>query len=222
MVYIYWNFSPPTHGKNLLSGYPSIYIYSSPLYLMMLDYEPYTIFYARTPCSILDRPLSSWKPLPSVSLTTILNLKETSLYRSLGQLWVPILQLRMPISLWASSNIWHNNLFSSNIMFYGRYMDDVIIIWDGSPSTMQDFVSHCNSNNMGHFFMSVIVKDSLAFLDLELYHVGNKIHAQNYTKPTLGNSFLHYDSCHHPWWLKKQPILPIEKQLYSSLRLSKS
>lgn len=31
---------------------------------------------------------------------------------------------------WEHQYIWHNNPFSSHIVFYGRYIDDVIIIWD--------------------------------------------------------------------------------------------
>lgn len=48
-------------------------------------------------------------------------------------------------------------------------------------------------------------KERLAFLDLELFFAGKEIHAKNFTKPTAGNSFLHYKSCHHPQWLNNIP-----------------
>ncbi|XP_077336748.1 transducin beta-like protein 2 isoform X2 [Lithobates pipiens] len=48
-------------------------------------------------------------------------------------------------------------------------------------------------------------KDSLAFLDLELNHEHDKIFAHNYTKLTAGNSYLHFDSCYHPQWVKNMP-----------------
>lgn len=47
--------------------------------------------------------------------------------------------------------------------------------------------------------------NKLAFLDLELFHYENTICAQNYTKSTSGNSYLHFNSCHHPRWVKNIP-----------------
>lgn len=58
---------------------------------------------------------------------------------------------------------------------------------------------------MGLKFTSVMDGERLAFLDLELFFASNKIHAKNFTKPTAGNSFLHYNSCHHPRWLNNIP-----------------
>lgn len=58
---------------------------------------------------------------------------------------------------------------------------------------------------MGLTFTSVIDQNRLAFLYLELFWVGKEIHAKNYTKPTAGNLFLHYNSCHHPLWLNNVP-----------------
>lgn len=108
------------------------------------------------------------------------------------------------MGLWELSYIWHNNPFLSNIVFYGRHIDDVIIIWDGNEPMVQDFVTHCNDNNMGLSFTTVMNKEKLSFLDLEWYHVGKEIHARNYTKPKAGNSFLHY-SRHYPQWLNNIP-----------------
>lgn len=58
---------------------------------------------------------------------------------------------------------------------------------------------------MGLSFTSVMGREKLAFLDLELYFVDKDIHAMNYTKPIAGNSFLHYKNCHHPQWLNNIP-----------------
>lgn len=41
--------------------------------------------------------------------------------------------------------------------------------------------------------------------ELELSHVGDTIIAKNHTKPTAGNSFLHYRSCHYPKWTNNIP-----------------
>lgn len=45
----------------------------------------------------------------------------------------------------------------------------------------------------------------MAFLDLELSHYNSDIIAKGYTKPSAGNSFLHYQSCHFPKWIDNIP-----------------
>lgn len=111
----------------------------------------------------------------------------------------------LTMGLWEKRYIWSNNPFSSQIIFYGRYIDDVVIIWDGTPLTIQPFIDHCNQNNMGLTFTSVQNQDSLAFLDLLLCHDQQTIYTQNYNKPTAGNSYLHFKSCHHPRWINNIP-----------------
>lgn len=111
----------------------------------------------------------------------------------------------LTMGLWETRYIWANNPFMAKIIFYGRYIDDIIIIWDGNTDDIESFVSHCNDNNMGLSFTSVHDKTHLAFLDLDLFHDTGRIHAKNYCKPTAGNSYLHYNSCHHPRWLKNIP-----------------
>lgn len=34
---------------------------------------------------------------------------------------------------WEKHNILQNNPFSANIVFFGQYIDDIIVIWDGTP-----------------------------------------------------------------------------------------
>lgn len=106
---------------------------------------------------------------------------------------------------WENLFIWNNNPFAKHIVFFGRYIDDIVVIWDGSPSQIDDFVAHCNTNDLGLSFTAVWNRDSLAFLDLELNHEGDHIFSRNYTKATAGNSYLHYDSCHHPLWKNNIP-----------------
>lgn len=58
---------------------------------------------------------------------------------------------------------------------------------------------------MGLSFTSVHDSTHLTFLDLDLYHENGCIHVKNHYKPTAGNSYLHYHSCHHPRWLNNVP-----------------
>lgn len=101
---------------------------------------------------------------------------------------------------WELFYIWHNNPFASHLVYFGRYFDDMMIIWDGPDTLIPKFLEHCNSNTIGLSFTAVTDEKNLAFLDLELFHDNTTICAQNYAKPTAGNSVLHFESCHHPRW----------------------
>lgn len=106
---------------------------------------------------------------------------------------------------WEEHYISHNNPYSSHIVFFGRYIDDLIVIWDGPIDSITSFVDHCNHNPHGLSFTHVSDPNCLAFLDLELSHVDESIIAKNYIKPTAGNSFLHYKSCHYLKWTNNIP-----------------
>lgn len=110
----------------------------------------------------------------------------------------------LTMGFWEASYIELNNPYASHIVFYGRYIDD-IIIWDGPEPLFLEFLSHCNDNEHGLTFTSEHHPLQLAFLDLLLFHEDGKILAKNYAKPTAGNSFLHHQSCHHPRWISNIP-----------------
>lgn len=78
-------------------------------------------------------------------------------------------------------------------------------MWDWSRPLADNFVTFCNANNLGLSFTSVYDPDTLAFLKLELSHTDNAIQAKNCTKPTAGNSYLHFCSYHHPRWICNIP-----------------
>lgn len=99
---------------------------------------------------------------------------------------------------WELQYILHNNPFIANIIFMGTILIDIVLIWDGTIDSLVQFILHCNYNNLGLFFTHVVDPDRLAFLNLELYQSDSCIDATNYVKPTAGNSFIYYQSCHHP------------------------
>lgn len=111
----------------------------------------------------------------------------------------------LAMGYWEKNHIWYNNPYSANIVFFGRYSDDIIVIWDGPVDLITLFVEHCNRNPYGLAFTHVFDSNNLIFLDLELSHKDGSIIARNYTKPTAGNSYLHVHSCHYPKWIKNIP-----------------
>lgn len=107
------------------------------------------------------------------------------------------------MAYWEDSCIWADNPFSCHLVYYDRYIDDVIIIWQGDIKTIQDFFGYCSNNQFGvHWFLT----NTLVFLDLELFHDHDqKICSCTYIKPMAGNAYLHKSSCHLPRWIDNIP-----------------
>lgn len=57
-----------------------------------------------------------------------------------------------------------------DLVFYGRYIDDVLLIWDGGPDVFSSFVAHCNNNTMGLSFTHVLNADELLFFWILSFH----------------------------------------------------
>lgn len=106
---------------------------------------------------------------------------------------------------WEDLRIWVDNPFSQYIVYYGRYIDDVLLIWGGGLDLFSSFVAYCNGNLLGLYFTYEINQKELVFLDLVLSHDKDTIITSNHNKPTSGNSYLHYNSCHHPTWKDNIP-----------------
>lgn len=102
---------------------------------------------------------------------------------------------------WEELTIWNNNPYERHIVFYGRYIDDMLIIWDVNGflafvATLMIWASpSCTSSTPNH----------LMFLDLELTHDIESIVTINHSKLVSGNSYLHDGSCHHPTWKRNIP-----------------
>lgn len=99
--------------------------------------------------------------------------------------------------------------FRKHLIFYRRYIVDLLTIWDGDIQTVMNFLDYCNNNTFNIKFTSVVDEHKLVFLDLELTHdnEGNII-TRTHFKSTAGNSYIHQKSCHHTKW-KEHTIKPI-------------
>ncbi|XP_056397544.1 uncharacterized protein LOC130292572 [Hyla sarda] len=93
--------------------------------------------------------------------------------------------------------------FFQHISFWGRYIDDVAVIWTGTQLGFEEFVSTLNQNPIGLKFTFEIHRDSLVFLDVLLKRGETSlVETTIYRKPTAGNNLLNWKS-HHPYALKK-------------------
>lgn len=83
------------------------------------------------------------------------------------------------------------NKFTDYILFLGRFIDDVLIFWEGDEHLFQEFVQTLNSNEIGILFTSKIQKREISFLNLEItVDLGGRIQTDISHKPTSTNDFL--------------------------------
>ncbi|XP_061725625.1 uncharacterized protein LOC133531428 [Cydia pomonella] len=88
---------------------------------------------------------------------------------------------------------------NNNILYYFRYVDDLIICWMGSMGQLDAFIAELNSKHPKIKFKKELEQDnSLNFLDLTISRVNNRHHFQIYRKPTHTDSVIPASST-HPW-----------------------
>ncbi|XP_050513525.1 uncharacterized protein LOC126889333 [Diabrotica virgifera virgifera] len=98
-----------------------------------------------------------------------------------------------------SNKIVKNNPFTDYIKFYARYVDDTLIIWNGTIDILHDFLDFLNTLHDTIKFTLEIQNDSksLNFLDLTLTLRNGTIDFGIYRKPTHTGTVIPADS-HHP------------------------
>lgn len=94
-----------------------------------------------------------------------------------------------------NKNIVNNN----NILYYYRYVDDIIICWTGTDRQLGIFISNLNKIHPKIKFKAEFEEqNSLTFLDLSITRVNNKHQFEIYRKPTYTDTTIPSVSC-HPW-----------------------
>lgn len=148
-----------------------MYLHCTPLSNINMVCRRFSMFCVRI---ILYIHLKS--PSPSLCSIWILCLRtifspsqENSTDRSGGLLWGPGLPRVILSCLWVTGNntIYGPIIYIGKTWSYTRYIDDILIIWDGSDLQLEQFLCHCQSNPFGIEFIHVVDKQTLVFLDLE-------------------------------------------------------
>ena len=88
--------------------------------------------------------------------------------------------------------------------FWGRYMDDVLVIWNYGESQIEGFLEHFN--NLGGEIVFTIENETgnkLPFLDIWIHRKNNKLVFSIYRKPTNNNRYLSFTS-NFPIQVKKR------------------
>lgn len=100
------------------------------------------------------------------------------------------------------------NPFFHNILFYRRFIDDILVLWKGTETQLSEFQDFLNEKNDNLKFSGVFDKEKISFLDIMISIDGNRLKTDLYKKPTDRNTILHGKS-YHPTSLKKN--LPISQ-----------
>ncbi|KAJ1161196.1 hypothetical protein NDU88_001683 [Pleurodeles waltl] len=95
-------------------------------------------------------------------------------------------------------HLWSNcpSHLTEHILYWGRYIDDILAIWTGNASDLNILFEHLNTNDFNLVFTHKVDTTKIEFLDLLLYITNNKIMSRLYRKPTACNSVLHAHSAH--------------------------
>ena len=96
-------------------------------------------------------------------------------------------------------------------LYYGRYIDDILLIYKGSEREFKTFAEQLNTKHPSIKFDYEISKTSIPFLGTRIYIDDNRqLQTTLFTKPTDTHNYLHYKSA-HPRHLKNS--LPYSQAL---------
>lgn len=93
-----------------------------------------------------------------------------------------------------------------SLVWYGHYIDDLLLVWQAGTGELREFHDHINKNDENLVFTMDYNTDKINFLDVTLFSEEGKIHTSLYRKPTLGNGILRAESCHPKHVVKNLPI----------------
>jgi hypothetical protein len=87
-------------------------------------------------------------------------------------------------------------LESKHIVFYTRYVDDILMIYNTKYTTPETIHQHINKTNPNLQFTPSHEHNSISFLDLLLIRQPDKIETDIYQKPTTTDTTINYTSNH--------------------------
>ena len=77
-----------------------------------------------------------------------------------------------------------------------RYIDDIFLIWEHGPTSLQRFIDHINSCVPSIQFTSTISVHQVSFLDTWIRLADGRISTDLYVKPTDAHNYLRFNSAH--------------------------
>lgn len=99
---------------------------------------------------------------------------------------------------WLERTLISTNTLFNHIVYWYRYVDDIICLFKGNNSDFDDFLNFLNSlhNNIKFTFESSH-NNKIPFLDLNISIINSEHHFEIYRKPTCTDTIIPFDSLHH-------------------------
>lgn len=91
------------------------------------------------------------------------------------------------------------------LKLYRRYIDNIVIVWGGTEVELQHFFDEISCNINGLTFSGKWNKESIDYLDLQIYKNNGYLNTRTYFKTTDRNGYIPTSSCHHPQWIGNIP-----------------
>lgn len=89
------------------------------------------------------------------------------------------------------------NIYLDKIIWWGRYIDDIILLWSGSETELLQFHSYLNNTNRNLKLSLDFSLSEINFLDLKISKdVNGDLHTSIFRKSTDRNTILRADSFH--------------------------
>ncbi|XP_056406730.1 uncharacterized protein LOC130298192 [Hyla sarda] len=93
------------------------------------------------------------------------------------------------------------------VLFWARYIDDVLMIWQGTTDELESFMRQLNHNTKNIKVTYSYDYTSIPFLDVTLIKDSNGfLQTDIYRKPTATNTYLHATSAHPKHVVKAIPV----------------
>ena len=89
------------------------------------------------------------------------------------------------------------HLFCASLSLFARYIDDGFGIWSGPEHSLRAFIAQLYAGS-GLNTTIVISRDSMIFLDMEVFRSGGSLLTRCYQKPSNAYLYLPYSSAHPP------------------------
>ena len=152
----------------------------------------------------IHRPGGDVKPCNE----TILNLLKLVLTRNnfkfTGQNYLQIKGVSMGSRVSPSLAILYMGAFEDRFVYtyhlqplvYGRYIDDIFMIWPHSLEELKKFIKYLNDCTANIQFSQDISETEINFLDIKIRLVDGKLSTTLYTKPTDAHDYVYYSSAH--------------------------
>ena len=112
------------------------------------------------------------------------------------------------MGLWEETFVYSSlNQFIEKIVWWGRYIDDILCIFSGTEQELLQFHTYLNNTNHNLKLCLEFYLTNIHFLDLEISkdNAGD-LHTSMFRKPTDRNTILRADSYHPSWLVENIPF----------------